>query len=78
MTVDFFSEFKNPLSIAGCIERLLDDRVGRLWKERTMSIVGDLHGANVAQEYAKVFHQVSAEPELARNKISRGRWSYGF
>ncbi len=64
-----FSEFRNPRSIAGCIEKLLDDEVREAMERKNYEYSRRFTWSNVAQEYAKVFNLVSAEPKTARIKV---------
>ncbi len=71
-----FSEFRNPRSIADCIEQLLDDEVRETMERKNYEYSRRFIWSNVAQEYAKVFNLVSAEPKMVGNKI--GRKAFGI
>ena len=68
-----FSEFRNPRSIADCIERLLDDNVRETMERKNYEYSRRFTWSNVAQQYAKVFHQVSAESDSQETGLERGR-----
>ena len=78
-TRGLFSEFRNPRSIACCIERLLDDKVRAAMERKNYEYSRRFTWSNVAQEYAKVFYQVSTEPTSSKEtRLRRGRLELQF
>lgn len=65
-----FCQFKNPSSIAECIEKLSDDRVRGAMKRKNYDYSRHFIWSNVAMEYAKLFDQVSMPRMVARKEIT--------
>jgi len=53
-----FCEFKNPRSIAKCIERLLDDRLRKTMERKAYKYSRRFVWSNVSNKYAKLFKQL--------------------